>query len=43
MMKFKYQREYDLLGVTCPPSDHVPKDMEPVFRWVFDYMEDVKN
>ena len=42
-LDLKYQDDYDKLQQTCPPSDHIQKDIEPVFRWVFDSIEDDRN
>lgn len=42
-MKFKYQQDYDKLTSTCPPVSYFPQDIDPVFRWVFDKMNDLKN
>jgi hypothetical protein len=42
-MKFKYQKDYDKLKQACPPSDHVSQNIDPVYRWVFDTMDDEGN
>jgi hypothetical protein len=42
-MKFKYQRDYDKLTQSCPPADHVAQDIDPVYRWVFDSIDDERN
>lgn len=42
-LKFKYQEDYDKLTHTCPPDDFTSKDLNPVFRWVFNPMEDERN
>lgn len=42
-MSFKYQDDYEKLKQTCPPSGYIQKDMEPVFRWVFNSIEDDRN
>ena len=42
-MKFKYQNEHEQLTVPCPPTDHLPKKIDPVYRWVFEEMEDERN
>ncbi|MFM9838524.1 MAG: hypothetical protein ACKVOQ_09695 [Cyclobacteriaceae bacterium] len=42
-MTFKYQKEYDKLTQTCPPADHIAQDIVPVYRWVFDSIDDERN
>jgi hypothetical protein len=40
---FKYQDDYDKLQQTCPPNDYIQKDIDTVFRWVFDTINDDRN
>ena len=43
-MTFQYQQEFDLLGLKdCPPSSYSVQNLEKVFRWVFDDIEDSRN
>jgi hypothetical protein len=42
-MEFKYQQDYEKLSQTCPPSDHTALDIDPVYRWVFDTINDDRN
>lgn len=42
-MRFKYQQDYDKLTQTCPPADHLAQTIDPVYRWVFDSIEDERN
>lgn len=40
---YKYQKDYDKLTQTCPPSDYIPQNIDPAFRWVFDSENDERN
>jgi hypothetical protein len=42
-MTFKYQQDYDKLTQACPPADHLAQNIDPVYRWVFDSMDDERN
>ncbi|MEI6143658.1 MAG: hypothetical protein WCP85_30550 [Mariniphaga sp.] len=42
-MEFKYQQDYEKLSQTCPPADHTAQDIDPVYRWVFDTINDDRN
>lgn len=39
---YKYQPDFDLLRLTCPPADYVGKNM-PAFRWVYESMQHENN
>ncbi len=44
MMTFQYQQTFDSLVLKdCPPKDYKPQNIEQVFRWVFDDIEDSRN
>lgn len=41
---FEHQADYDtLLPEICPPKDYVAKDINPVYRWVFDPVAQRRN
>jgi hypothetical protein len=40
---FKYQKDYDKLTQVCPPADYTSQNLNPVYRWVFDFMDDEWN
>ena len=43
-MTFQYQQEFDVFALkNCPPSTYSPQNLEQVFRWVFDDIEDTRN
>ena len=42
-MEFQYQEDYNKLNQTCPPTDHTAQEIEPVYRWVFDTIDDDRN
>jgi hypothetical protein len=43
-MKFQYQSEFDSLELKeCPPNNYKAQNIEQVFRWVFDDMDDSRN
>lgn len=42
-MNYKYQQDYDLLITPCPPIDYKAKNIDAVYRWVFDDIQDSRN
>ena len=42
-MEFKYQADYNNLSQSCPPTDYVTREIDPVFRWVFETIVDERN
>ena len=42
-LNFKYQQEYEKLTSVCPPADYSSQDIDVVFRWVFDTIQDDQN
>jgi hypothetical protein len=42
-MELEFQENYDLLKEKCPPNDYKPKNIDEVYRWIFDTMEDTRN
>lgn len=42
-MKFKFQEDYNKLAEQCPPKNYQPKQINEVFRWVFEDIEDERN
>jgi hypothetical protein len=43
-MEFLYKDKFTELNLTdCPPKYYEPKEMEEVFRWVFDEIGDERN
>lgn len=42
-MKFRSQEEYSRLMEPCPPSDFLPMDLRPVFRWTYATIDDPRN
>ncbi len=42
-MDFKYSETYKALQQTSPPADYTPRDINPVFRWVYDSRSDMKD
>lgn len=42
-MKYRFQEDYDKLNSPCPPMYYQSKLISPVFRWVFDDLEDERN
>lgn len=35
-MVYKYQSDYDKLSEVCPPTDYTQREINPVYRWLFD-------
>lgn len=42
-MEYKFQKDFDQLAVLCPPQTYHSKAITPVYRWVFDELEDERN
>ena len=42
-MEFKFQADYNNLKEQCPPEDYLPKQIENVFRFVFEDIDNQKN
>ncbi len=42
-MELEFQKEYDLLHNQCPPKHYTAQDIDPVYRWTFDDIEDTRN
>jgi hypothetical protein len=41
-MTFEFQNDYDNIA-NCPPKDYKAQEIENVFRWFFDDIEDNRN
>jgi hypothetical protein len=42
-MKLKYQENLESIGRNCPPDGYVAEQITPVYRWVFEQIEDPRN
>ena len=42
-MKLEFDSEYKLLKEQCPPKEYHPLNLEKVYRWVFETIDDSRN
>jgi hypothetical protein len=42
-MELEFQESYNMLREKCPPKNYKPKNIESVYRWIFENMEDTRN
>lgn len=42
-MELAFQEDYNLLNEQCPPKDYKPQNIDKVYRWTFENIEDTRN